>query len=73
MEFFKVDPTLSSYWRSIILFGQNSASYKFALAKSLIDLSDCIASLVRKTESMRIGELWQIVVLNYVGVMVRRR
>ena len=40
MEFFTADPTLSSYWRSIILFGRNSASYKFALAKSLIELSD---------------------------------
>lgn len=28
-----------SYWRSIILFGRNVASYKFALAKSLIELS----------------------------------
>lgn len=32
-------PSTESYWRSIILFGSNSASYKFALAKSLIDLS----------------------------------
>ncbi|WP_415886605.1 HNH endonuclease [Neptuniibacter sp. QD37_6] len=40
MEFFASDPSLSSYWRSIILFGRNSASYKFALAKSLIELSD---------------------------------
>lgn len=39
MEFFAADPTLASYWRSIILFGRNSASYKFALAKSLIELS----------------------------------
>lgn len=39
MEFFATDPTLESYWRSIILFGRNSASYKFALAKSLIELS----------------------------------
>src|SRR4051794_5266237 len=32
-------PTLDTYWRSVILLGQNVASYKFALAKSLIDLS----------------------------------
>lgn len=31
-------PSLDSYWRSIILFGKNSASYKFALAKSLLDI-----------------------------------
>ena len=39
MDFFTADPTLETYWRSIILFGRNSASYKFALAKSLIELS----------------------------------
>ena len=31
-------PTLESYWRSIILFGRNVASYKFALAASLLEL-----------------------------------
>lgn len=33
-------PDLETYWRSIILFGRNVASYKFALAKSLIELGD---------------------------------
>ena len=37
--FLSLDPTLENYWRSVILFGQNVASYKFALAKSLIELS----------------------------------
>jgi len=32
-------PSLDNYWRAIILFGRNVASYKFALAKSLIELS----------------------------------
>ena len=36
--FFENDPSLQSYWRSIVLYGKNVASYKFALAKSLIDL-----------------------------------
>lgn len=31
-------PSLESYWRSIILFGRNVASYKFALAKSLLEI-----------------------------------
>lgn len=31
-------PSLESYWRSVILFGRNVATYKFALAKSLIEL-----------------------------------
>mgnify|MGYP001588400562 CR=1 FL=1 len=39
MEFYQVDPSLENYWRSIILFGRNVASYKFALAKSLYELT----------------------------------
>ena len=40
VELFKEQfPSLESYWRSIILFGVNVASYKFALAKSLLDLA----------------------------------
>ncbi len=39
MNFVNVEPTLENYWRAIILFGKNTASYKFALAKSLIDIS----------------------------------
>lgn len=38
-EYQRVDKLPESYWRSIILFGQNSASYKFALGKSLIELA----------------------------------
>jgi hypothetical protein len=33
-------PTLDNQWRSIILFGQNVASYKFALAKTLLHHAD---------------------------------
>lgn len=47
MRFYQVDPTLENYWRGIILFGRNVASYKFALAHALYDLkpdgSDLIA------------------------------
>ena len=39
-KFYEIEPTLENYWRSIILFGRNVASYKFALAKSLYDLKD---------------------------------
>jgi hypothetical protein len=38
-EFLDHQRTPENYWRSVILFGQNVASYKFALAKSLIELS----------------------------------
>lgn len=34
------DPSLESQWRAIILFGKNSATYKFAFAKSLLSIID---------------------------------
>lgn len=40
IEFFKEQfPSLDSYWRAIILFGKNTATYKFALAKSIISFA----------------------------------
>ena len=39
-EFLQYSPTLDNYWRSIILFGRNVASYKFALAKSLLEFKE---------------------------------
>jgi len=38
-EFTAAEPTRENYWRSIILFGQNVQSYKFALGKALLGLS----------------------------------
>ena len=38
-EFNECQPTIENYWRSIILFGRNVASYKFALGKSLLELA----------------------------------
>ncbi len=38
IHFQKNDPTIESQWRAIILFGKNSATYKFAFAKSLLEL-----------------------------------
>ena len=32
-------PTLDNYWRAILLLGRNTASYKFSLAKTLLNLS----------------------------------
>jgi 5-methylcytosine-specific restriction endonuclease McrA len=37
-DFYELEPSLENYWRAVILFGRNVASYKFALAKSLYDL-----------------------------------
>jgi hypothetical protein len=39
-DFLRHTPDLSSYWRAIILFGANSATYKFALAQALLDVSE---------------------------------
>ena len=40
MAFIEHTPTRESCWRSIVLMGLNVASYKFALAQSLIELSE---------------------------------
>lgn len=50
-EFLERQRTLENYWRAVILFGQNVASYKFALAKSLIELS------ALNKEKVSLGEL----------------
>lgn len=43
-------PSLESYWRSIVLFGRNTASYKFSLAESLIALAKEGKTTVSLTE-----------------------
>jgi hypothetical protein len=40
IDFLAKDPTLDSNWRAVVLFGRNVASYKFALAKTLLGLAD---------------------------------
>lgn len=50
MEFYQVDPSLENYWRAIILFGRNVASYKFALAKSLYELDKVSNDLITLEE-----------------------
>ena len=50
MEFFEVEPSLDNYWRAIILFGRNVASYKFALAKSLYELNAEPNDLISMTQ-----------------------
>ena len=49
-EFLRHKPTLEDQWRAIVLFGRNVASYKFALAKSLIELSSSRKDLIRLEE-----------------------
>ena len=38
-QFQEESPSLESYWRSAILFGRNTSTYKFALARSLEDIA----------------------------------
>ena len=38
VEFQINDPSLESQWRALILFGRNSATYKFAFAKALLEV-----------------------------------
>jgi hypothetical protein len=45
-DFIKVKPSLDNYWRAIILFGRNVASYKFALGKSLLEAAQAGKSFV---------------------------
>lgn len=45
-NFISVDPSLEDYWRGIILFGLNVASYKFALASALLELQPQAGQLV---------------------------
>ena len=39
-DFIAKAPSLDSNWRAVVLFGRNVASYKFALAKTLLGMAD---------------------------------
>ena len=47
MPFISKHPQLEDYWRGIVLFGRNVASYKFALAKSLLELRPSSSQLLK--------------------------
>ena len=48
--FHDINPSLENCWRAIILRGRNVASYKFALAKSLLEFSNRRSELIRLEE-----------------------
>jgi 5-methylcytosine-specific restriction endonuclease McrA len=50
MPFLEINPSREDYWRSIVLFGLNVASYKFALAKSLLELAPTEQNFIRLDE-----------------------
>ncbi|MEG4248656.1 hypothetical protein [Microcoleus sp. Pol10D4] len=49
-EFWGDAPSIEDYWRGIILFGKNVASYKFALAQSLLELAPGGKSIITLEE-----------------------
>lgn len=48
--FISREPSLEEYWRGIILFGRNVASYKFALAKTLLELKPESGQLLKLSD-----------------------
>lgn len=50
LNFQENDPSLESQWRSIILFGKNSATYKFAFGKALLEI------VTKETNSISLQE-----------------
>jgi hypothetical protein len=49
-RFEQVNPSTESYWRSVILFGRNTATLKFALAKSLLEVASTEKTFVSLEE-----------------------
>lgn len=45
--FIPYEPGLEDCWRGILLYGRNSATYKFALARALLDLKPTAGQLVK--------------------------
>lgn len=64
LEFFAIDPKLEDYWRAIILFGQNVACYKFALAKSLLEIAPTGKTIITLDE---LSEPYSRYVLEHIG------
>jgi hypothetical protein len=52
-DFLAKAPTLDANWRAVVLFGRNVASYKFALAKTLLGFAERAADRVSLEELAR--------------------
>jgi hypothetical protein len=48
--FISIDPQIEDYWRGIILFGRNVASYKISLAKTLLELNPQSGQLLKLSD-----------------------
>ncbi|SET31883.1 HNH endonuclease domain-containing protein [Thorsellia anophelis] len=53
-EFYELTPTLQNYWRAIILFGKNTACYKFALAKALFKYANSNNDIININELAKV-------------------
>lgn len=49
-QFISYSPRVEDYWRGIVLFGRNVATYKFALARALLDLQPAAGELITLEE-----------------------
>jgi hypothetical protein len=49
-RFYDINPSPENCWRTIVLFGQNVASYKFALAKALLEINPQRNGLIKLEE-----------------------
>ena len=79
-NFLESKPQTESIWRSVILFGRNVASYKFALGKSLLELADKETNFVSMEDlaepfSRHISEHLKIMIIKVlprvVGSLIR--
>lgn len=61
MQYRVNDPSLESQWRALILFGKNSATYKFAFAQTLLELAG------RETTTITLPELAEPFARHVVG------
>lgn len=49
-KFLEIQPTTENRWRALVLLGRNTASYKFALATSLLELNRQSGDLIKMEE-----------------------
>ena len=47
IPFIPTNPSVEDCWRGVVLYGRNTASYKFALASALLELSPKSGQLVK--------------------------
>jgi HNH endonuclease len=50
IPFIPANPTVEDCWRGVVLYGRNTASYKFALASALLELNSQSGQLIKLEE-----------------------